>query len=73
MRRNASLHPLSTINHQLLRPILIDAPCFNTGVMRRRVELRWRIRPDEIQRLRAIQLELLRQAAPMLKPGGPCL
>jgi len=63
----------STINYQpstLFDRILIDAPCLNTGVMRRRVELRWRIRPDEIQRLRAIQLELLRQAAPMLKPGG---
>ncbi len=30
----------------------------------------WRIRPEEIERLRAAQLELLRQAAPRLKPGG---
>lgn len=50
--------------------ILIDAPCSNTGVMRRRVDLRWRIRPREIGRLRAAQLELLRQAALLLKPGG---
>jgi 16S rRNA (cytosine967-C5)-methyltransferase len=50
--------------------ILIDAPCSNTGVMRRRIELRWRIRPEEIARLRAGQIELLRQAAPLLKPGG---
>jgi 16S rRNA (cytosine967-C5)-methyltransferase len=50
--------------------ILIDAPCSNTGVMRRRVDLRWRIRPEEIQRLRADQMELLRQAAPVLNPGG---
>ncbi len=38
--------------------------------MRRRVDLRWRIRPEEIERLRTTQLELLRQAAPRLKPGG---
>lgn len=38
--------------------------------MGRRVDLRWRIRRDEIDRLRAAQLELLRQAAPLLKPGG---
>jgi 16S rRNA (cytosine967-C5)-methyltransferase len=38
--------------------------------MRRRVDLRWRIRPEEIERLRAIQLELLRQAAARLKSGG---
>jgi 16S rRNA (cytosine967-C5)-methyltransferase len=50
--------------------ILVDAPCSNTGVMRRRVDLRWRIRPEEIDRLRATQLELLRQSAPLLKPGG---
>ncbi|MDB6067024.1 MAG: hypothetical protein JWR26_3232 [Pedosphaera sp.] len=50
--------------------ILVDAPCSNTGVMRRRVDLRWRIRPEELERLVATQLELLRQAAPRLKPGG---
>jgi 16S rRNA (cytosine967-C5)-methyltransferase len=38
--------------------------------MRRRLDLRWRIQPAEIQRLRALQLDLLRQAAPQLKPGG---
>jgi 16S rRNA (cytosine967-C5)-methyltransferase len=50
--------------------ILLDAPCSNTGVMRRRVDLRWRITSEEITRLRAIQLELLNQAASLLKPGG---
>jgi 16S rRNA (cytosine967-C5)-methyltransferase len=50
--------------------ILIDAPCSNTGVLRRRVDLRWRIQPTEIERLRTTQLELLRQAATRLKPGG---
>lgn len=50
--------------------VLVDAPCSNTGVMRRRVELRWRVCPEEIQRLQTVQLELLKQAAPLLKPGG---
>jgi 16S rRNA (cytosine967-C5)-methyltransferase len=50
--------------------ILVDAPCSNTGVMRRRVDLRWRIRPEEIERLRATQLDLLKQAATQLKPAG---
>jgi len=50
--------------------VLVDAPCSNTGVMRRRVELRWRVRPTEIERLRKVQLELLRKAARQLKPGG---
>jgi 16S rRNA (cytosine967-C5)-methyltransferase len=50
--------------------ILIDAPCSNTGVMRRRVDLRWRISEAEILRLQKTQLELLNQAAPKLKAGG---
>ncbi len=50
--------------------ILVDAPCSNTGVLRRRIELRWRIRPEEINRLATEQLRLLMLAAPLLKPGG---
>jgi 16S rRNA (cytosine967-C5)-methyltransferase len=50
--------------------ILVDAPCSNTGVMRRRVDLRWRIRPEEIQRCQTTQLALLNQAAAILKSGG---
>lgn len=50
--------------------ILIDAPCSNTGVLRRRVDLRWRIQPTELDRLRATQQELLAKAAQQLKPGG---
>jgi 16S rRNA (cytosine967-C5)-methyltransferase len=50
--------------------ILVDAPCSNTGVLRRRVDLRWRVQPDEITRLRATQLDLLQKAAARLKPGG---
>jgi 16S rRNA (cytosine967-C5)-methyltransferase len=50
--------------------ILVDAPCSNTGVLRRRVDLRWRIQPGEIERLRQTQQTLLEQAALQLKAGG---
>jgi len=50
--------------------ILVDAPCSNTGVMRRRVDSRWRIQPEEILRLQQTQLALLEQAAARLKSGG---
>ena len=55
---------------ELFDRILIDAPCSNTGVMRRRAELRWRITAVELERLRGVQLGLLRQAAGALRPGG---
>jgi 16S rRNA (cytosine967-C5)-methyltransferase len=60
---------LKTQNSKFGR-ILIDAPCSNTGVVRRRVDLRWRISPEEISRLRRTQLDLLTQAATQLKSGG---
>ena len=50
--------------------ILIDAPCSNTGVMRRRVDLRWRLIPTEFSRLREEQLRILRATIPLLKTGG---
>ena len=63
---------VSTFNFQpsTFDRVLVDAPCSNTGVMRRRVDLRWLIQPTEIERLRATQLVLLKQAATVLKPGG---
>jgi 16S rRNA (cytosine967-C5)-methyltransferase len=60
----------STLGAERFDRVLVDAPCSNTGVMRRRVELRWRIQAAEIQRLRAAQLELLGRTAPLVKPGG---
>jgi 16S rRNA (cytosine967-C5)-methyltransferase len=63
----------STLNPQLstgFDRILMDAPCSNTGVMRRRVDLRWRIQPKEIPRLRDQQLDLLKRAASLVKSGG---
>ncbi|MGP8052992.1 MAG: 16S rRNA (cytosine(967)-C(5))-methyltransferase RsmB [Limisphaerales bacterium] len=60
----------SSPTNEKLDRVLVDAPCSNTGVMRRRVDLRWRIQPAEIERLRAAQLELLKQAATRVKPGG---
>jgi len=50
--------------------ILIDAPCSNTGVMRRRVDVRWRLTSDDFARMAAEQLRIVRAAMPLLQPGG---
>ena len=50
--------------------ILVDAPCSNTGVMRRRVDLRWRLTPKDFLRMQQEQLQILRAIIPFLKPGG---
>ena len=50
--------------------ILVDAPCSNTGVIRRRVDVRWRLSDEDFLRMPAQQLALLRRCAALLKPGG---
>ncbi len=50
--------------------VLIDVPCSNTGVLRRRVDLRWRLRPEQLGPLNASQARLLAEGAALLRPGG---
>jgi 16S rRNA (cytosine967-C5)-methyltransferase len=50
--------------------VLVDAPCSNTGVLRRRADLRWRLNEEEIGRLAALQVKLLDSAAKFTKRGG---
>jgi 16S rRNA (cytosine967-C5)-methyltransferase len=50
--------------------VLVDAPCSNTGVLRRRVDVRWRLTEEDFIRMPAQQLALVRRAVGMLKLGG---
>lgn len=50
--------------------ILLDVPCSNTGVMRRRVDVRWRLKPDDISAQVRTQTQLLKNCLRVLKPGG---
>lgn len=50
--------------------ILIDVPCSNSGVMRRRLDARWRLRGEHIVQLGEIQSRILENTLPCLKPGG---
>ena len=50
--------------------ILVDAPCTNTGVIRRRVDVRWRLRPGDFIRMSRRQLAILQAVAQLLKSGG---
>jgi len=50
--------------------ILLDAPCSNTGVMRRRIDVRWRLTPDDFPRMAAEQIRIVHAVIPFLKTGG---
>lgn len=50
--------------------VLVDAPCSNTGVLRRRPDARWRWTEDRLKSLTALQNEILSAAACHVAPGG---
>ena len=50
--------------------VLLDAPCSGLGVLRRRPDARWRVQPDDVRDLAALQRVLLAAAAGAVKPGG---
>lgn len=53
-----------------LDALLLDVPCSNTGVIRRRPDVRWNFAPTELQRLTAEQWRILEGSAGLVKPGG---
>jgi 16S rRNA (cytosine967-C5)-methyltransferase len=50
--------------------VLLDAPCSNTGVMRHRIDVKWRLQDGDFARHAEAQLELLHAAARLVKSGG---
>ena len=50
--------------------VLLDVPCTNTGVIRRRPDVRWSFSNAKLQELAALQKAILNAAAQAVKPGG---
>jgi 16S rRNA (cytosine967-C5)-methyltransferase len=50
--------------------VLLDAPCSGLGALRRRADARWRIEPNDITELAALQEKLLVSSAALVAPGG---
>jgi 16S rRNA (cytosine967-C5)-methyltransferase len=50
--------------------VLLDAPCTGTGTLRRHPDGRWRIGPDDLTSLAALQASLLHAAAALVEPRG---
>jgi len=56
--------------HAAFDAILLDVPCSNTGVMRRRVDVRWRLQARDFDPLVQTQRAIVANTLPCLKPGG---
>ena len=50
--------------------ILLDVPCSNTGVIRRKADVRWTFSQKKIKELVEIQYQILEKSSTLLKPGG---
>ena len=50
--------------------VLVDAPCSNTGVLRRRPDARWNWSEEKLAALVRLQAEILDRCAARVAPGG---
>ena len=50
--------------------ILIDAPCSGFGVIRKRTDLRWRRKEEDMPELMNLQHDILENVSKYVKPGG---
>ena len=58
------------LSREIADRVLVDAPCTGLGVLRRRVEARWRRTPDQLEVFPELQYGILASAARHVKPGG---
>ncbi len=56
--------------HNKFDAILADVPCSNTGVIRRRVDVKWRLQHDQFTELRELQEAIMTNLLPCIKSGG---
>lgn len=50
--------------------VLLDPPCSGLGTLQAHPDLRWRVTPEDLPRLAALQDDLLAAARANLRPGG---
>lgn len=50
--------------------VLVDAPCSGSGTWRRNPDAKWRLTPERVAELVALQASILDDACRLVKPGG---
>ncbi len=60
----------SSMEHEQVDCVLLDAPCSGLGVITKKPDLKWKRDIADIMKLMKLQSELLENAARFVKPGG---
>ena len=50
--------------------LICDVPCSGLGVLSRKADLRYRVRPEDLEELKKLQFDIVKASAPMVKEGG---
>ena len=50
--------------------VLLDAPCSGFGVIRRKPEIKWTKKVEDVTAIAELQSRLIKEAAKLIKPGG---
>ncbi len=63
-------YPEKTFGDRKFDAILLDVPCLNTGVLRRRADARWRVDEERLGSITALQTKILDASSKLLKEKG---
>lgn len=55
---------------QLFDKILLDVPCLGIGVIKRKPDIKWQRKPEDVQEIANLQYEILQNCAKYLKENG---
>ena len=55
---------------QLFDKILLDVPCLGIGVIKRKPDIKWQRKPEDVQEIANLQYEILQNCAKFLKENG---
>lgn len=69
-RTGVDIRVTSEMDGTVYSKILVDAPCSNTGVFRRRPDARWNWSEEKLAQLVRLQAEILDACVRRLAPGG---
>lgn len=50
--------------------LLLDVPCSGLGVLKRNPDTKWKLSPESIDKVVAVQQEIIQNYSSLLKPGG---